>query len=63
MARCKTCTLSAHAGELPNFLHSTKLTTVGCYGIASQDISPDWECELCTNVKQEDYHLVSFTVE
>jgi hypothetical protein len=33
--------------------------SVGCYGIASQDMGPEWECELCLNVKHEDNHLVS----
>ena len=44
MARCKTCTFSAHAG---------------CYGIASQDMEPDWECELCRNARMLDVNLVS----
>lgn len=36
MARCKTCTFSAHAG---------------CYGIAPDAMGPDWECELCANMR------------
>ncbi|WVQ84001.1 hypothetical protein IAT38_006146 [Cryptococcus sp. DSM 104549] len=42
MARCKTCTFAVHAG---------------CYGIPSQDMGPDWECELCANVRLEDNNL------
>ncbi|KAK4688923.1 hypothetical protein P7C73_g1187, partial [Tremellales sp. Uapishka_1] len=42
MARCKSCTFSVHSG---------------CYGIASPDMGPDWECELCTNVKSLDYNF------
>lgn len=45
IARCKTCTFTAHAG---------------CYGIASQDMGPEWECELCANVEAEDNCLVSY---
>ena len=43
MARCKKCTFAAHAG---------------CYGIASQDMGPDWVCELCSNVTSDENHLV-----
>ncbi|RSH90248.1 putative PHD type zinc finger protein with BAH domain-containing protein [Saitozyma podzolica] len=42
MARCKNCSFSVHAG---------------CYGIASQDMGPEWECELCANIKLEENHL------
>lgn len=35
-----------------------ELIRSGCYGIASQDMGPEWECELCLNAKQEDNHLV-----
>lgn len=60
MARCKTCSFSVHAGGL----HSANLSlrsadAPGCYGIKSQDLGPDWECELCANVRLEEAHLVS----
>ncbi|WWC59192.1 uncharacterized protein I303_101741 [Kwoniella dejecticola CBS 10117] len=42
MARCKNCTYSVHSG---------------CYGIPSQDMGPDWECDLCVNAKTEENHL------
>ncbi|WWD07955.1 hypothetical protein V865_006064 [Kwoniella europaea PYCC6329] len=42
MARCKNCTYSVHAG---------------CYGIPSQDMGPNWECDLCINSKSEENHL------
>lgn len=42
MARCKTCTFSAHAG---------------CYGIAPAAMGPNWECELCANVREEESNL------
>lgn len=42
MARCKTCTFSAHAG---------------CYGIAPQSMGPNWECELCANISTEESNL------
>jgi hypothetical protein len=42
MARCKTCTFSAHSG---------------CYGVPPDQLSPEWECELCTNVRLEENHL------
>ena len=34
------------------------LTSIGCYGIASQDMGPAWLCELCHNVEEQDNHLV-----
>ncbi|KAL1409778.1 putative PHD type zinc finger protein with BAH domain-containing protein [Vanrija albida] len=42
MARCKTCTYS---------VHST------CYGIAPDAMGPNWECDLCSNVKIEETNL------
>lgn len=42
MARCKTCTFSAHAG---------------CYGIKPEDLGAEWECELCANVTNEENNL------
>lgn len=42
MARCKTCTFSAHAG---------------CYGIPPTAMGPDWECELCSNAREEEFNL------
>lgn len=42
MARCKTCTFSVHSG---------------CYGIAPGAMGPNWECELCTNVKEKEASL------
>jgi hypothetical protein len=42
MARCKTCTFSAHSG---------------CYGIPPEDTGPNWECELCANARLEENHL------
>ncbi|OCF76650.1 hypothetical protein I204_02349 [Kwoniella mangroviensis CBS 8886] len=42
MARCKNCTYSVHAG---------------CYGIPSQDMGSNWECDLCINSKSEERHL------
>lgn len=64
MARCKNCTFSAHSGKLSlcrvvSCLERRKLTAEGCYGIASQDMGPEWLCELCANAEQEDNHLVS----
>jgi hypothetical protein len=29
----------------------------GCYGIPSQDLGPEWECELCINVRTEETYL------
>ncbi|WWC87223.1 uncharacterized protein L201_002111 [Kwoniella dendrophila CBS 6074] len=42
MARCKNCTYSVHSG---------------CYGIPSQDMGSNWECDLCLNAKSEENHL------
>lgn len=42
MARCKTCTFSAHSG---------------CYGIPPEAMGPNWECELCANIGTEESHL------
>ena len=56
MARCKTCTFAAHTGEW-SFLVSPWLKA-GCYGISSQEMGADWECELCANVRLEETNLV-----
>ena len=32
---------------------------LGCYGIASQDMGPNWVCELCSNVQAEANNMVS----
>lgn len=42
MARCKTCTFSAHAA---------------CYGIPPSNIGEGWECELCANAREEEVNL------
>jgi hypothetical protein len=42
MSRCKTCTFSAHSG---------------CYGIPPEETGPNWECELCANVRLLENHL------
>lgn len=59
MARCKTCTFSAHSGEQLFRPMIENRSPAGCYGIASQDMGPEWECELCANLRNEEAHLVS----
>jgi hypothetical protein len=34
-----------------------------CYGIAPQDMGPNWECDLCANTHLEEAHSVSHTIE
>jgi hypothetical protein len=34
-----------------------------CFGIAPQDMGPDWECDLCANTHVEEAHLVSYAME
>lgn len=51
--RCKTCTFSAHAGECEDGLRLTP----ACYGIPPEELGPDWECELCANVRKQEINL------
>lgn len=60
MARCKTCTFSVHSGEFGS--KDVDADKSGCYGIASLDMGPDWECELCANVRSEESNLVSLAL-